>query len=104
MQGASLRPLLSGAAETRDFALNEWNLQPSRAGIPLELRTVRTRTAKLTIDQISGEGELYDLAEDPMEMVNRFNDPGKAALQRELHDMIRARPGKFMENLPVHEA
>ena len=104
MQGKSLKPLLCGGAETRDFALNEWNMQPTRAGIPLELRTVRTRTAKLTIDEISGDGELYDLSEDPMEMVNRFGDPGKAALQRELHDMIRARPGGFIENLPEHEA
>lgn len=104
MQGTSLKPLLTGSAQTRDFAYNEWNMQPSRAGIPLELRTVRTGTAKLTIDQISGDGELYDLSEDPMEMVNRYNDPGKAALQRELHDMIRARPGEFMADLPVHEA
>ncbi len=104
MQGKSLKPLLSGATETRDFAYNEWNMQPSRAGIPLELRTVRTRTAKLTIDQISGDGELYDLAEDPLEMVNRYNDPGKAALQQELHDMIRARPGGIMADLPEHEA
>ena len=61
--------------------------------MPLDLRTVRTANAKLTIERNSGAGELYVLAEDPHEMQNRFLDPGVATLQRELEDMIRARPG-----------
>ncbi len=101
-QGQSLRELLAGADDSRDFAYNEWNMHPSRAGIPLELRTVRTRNAKLTVDRISGEGELYDLSEDPDEMVNRFSDPAKASLRRELEDMIAERPGSVMASLPTH--
>ncbi|MEL7099417.1 MAG: sulfatase-like hydrolase/transferase, partial [Pseudomonadota bacterium] len=58
--GASLVPLLQGEG-TRDFAMNEWQLLPTRAGVALSLRTVRTRTHKLTVDLISGAGELYDL-------------------------------------------
>ena len=104
LQGTSLKPLLEGGRETRDVAYNEWNMQPSRAGIPLELRTVRTGTAKLTIDRLSGAGELYDLADDPMEMANRFGDPAKAALQKELEAMIEARPGPVLDALPDHEA
>jgi len=62
--GESLRPLIEGDA-TRDFARNEWGLLPGRVGVALELRTVRTRTHKLTVDLNSGAGELYDLQADP---------------------------------------
>ena len=36
----------------------------------LSLRTVRTKTHKLTVDLRSGAGELYDLASDPEEVRN----------------------------------
>ena len=104
MQGQSFAPLLTGQSQTRDFAYNEWDMQPSRAGVPLKLRTVRTADAKLTIDELSGTGEMYLLNEDPDEMDNRFDDPACKALQAELTDMIRARPGPLMESLPEHEA
>ena len=67
-------------------------------------RTVRTKTAKLTLELKSGAGELYDLANDPNERVNVFDDPGKRALRQELTDMIKSRPGPVMETLPDHEA
>ena len=104
IQSQSLRGLLEGKNETRDVAYSEWNQQPSRTGVELNLRTVRTKTAKLTLEMISGAGELYDLADDPDEMTNRFNDPGKSALQNELTEMIHARPGPLVEELPEHEA
>ena len=53
---------------------------------------MRTKAHKLTLELDSGAGELYDLAQDPAEMDNRFGDPGVARIQRELTDMIRARP------------
>ena len=91
-QSRSLRPLIEGDA-SRDVAYSEWNVHPSRCGVPLELRTVRTKTAKLTLERESGAGEMYDLAEDPNEMRDVFDDPAYAALRRELTDMIEARPG-----------
>jgi arylsulfatase A-like enzyme len=95
----SLRPLIEGDA-ARDFAFNEWDLHPSRCGVALKLRTVRTRTHKLTLELDSGAGELYDLVNDPTEMDNRFGDPGVTKIQRELTDMIRARPDDAMSPLP----
>ena len=74
------------------------------AGVALDLRTVRTNSAKLSVDLKSGAGELYDLAEDPQEMVNRFDDPGVKALQKELTEMIHARPGEIMVDRPENEA
>ena len=91
LHSRSLRRVMDGG-ETRDFAYNEWDLHPARCGVALKLRTVRTKTHKLTLEEGSGAGELYDLANDPIEMDNRFGDPGVAAIQRELTDMIRSRP------------
>jgi hypothetical protein len=90
MQGRSLRPLLAGQEETRDVAYSEWHVHPSRCGVGLKLRTVRTRTHKCTFELDSGAGELYDLVHDPEEMVNRFNDPGYVRIRKELEDMMRA--------------
>jgi arylsulfatase A-like enzyme len=88
----SLRPLLETDSASRDFAYSEWGLRASRFGVELDLRTVRTRNRKLTLERNSGAGELYDLAEDPDEMVNRFDDPAYRAVRRELTDMIESRP------------
>jgi arylsulfatase A-like enzyme len=91
LHSRSLRPLIEGDA-TRDFALDEWELNASRCGVALQLRTVRTKREKLTLELGSGAGELYDLANDPLEMDNRFDDPACAAVRRRLTDMIRSRP------------
>ena len=91
LHSRSLRPLIGGAG-TRDFAYNEWELNASRCGVALRLRTVRTRTHKLTLELDSGAGELYDLAQDPGEMDNRFGDPGVTRIQKELVAMIESRP------------
>lgn len=88
----SVTPLLNSAGEGRDFAFDEWWLLPTRAGIELKLETVKTRRYRMSVDRLSGEGELYDLQDDPGEMVNRFNDPAMKAVQKELDDMARSRP------------
>ena len=90
--GASLRPLIETETAAREFALNEWELLPTRAGVGLSLRTVRTKTHKLTIDLQSGAGELYDMAADPEETANLFDDPEHANLRAELIGYIESRP------------
>jgi arylsulfatase A-like enzyme len=94
----SLRPLIEKEA-SRDYAYNEWDLRSSRNGLKLNLRIARTEEAKLTYEEISGEGELYDLANDPHEMDNLFNDPGYRVLQNELLDMIKSRPDDALPQL-----
>lgn len=101
LHSRSLRKLLEGRDEAgRDFAYNEWDLHPSRCGVALRLRTVRTHTHKLTLELDSGVGELYDLRNDPDEMDNIFDDPGAVRARKELTDMIRSRPNDAMEHLP----
>jgi arylsulfatase A-like enzyme len=88
--------------ETRDFAYSEWDLADSRCGVPLELRTVRTRRDKLTLELISGAAEMYDFEADPYETRNVADDPAYAARRRELEGMIRARPDDARkERLPA---
>ena len=89
--GQSLRPVIEGRTE-RDFALNEWELLPTRAGVALSLQTVRTKSAKMTVDAISGAGELYDLATDPEEMVNLYDDLAYRSLRDQLQAMLDTRP------------
>jgi arylsulfatase A-like enzyme len=99
LHSRSLRPLVEGRG-SRDFAYNEWRLHPSRTGIALDLRCVRTREAKLTLELGSGAGELYRLDRDPDEMDNLFGNPDHARLQRELTDMAMSRPHDWQEPLP----
>ena len=102
--GQSLRPLIEGDG-SRDFAMNEWDLLPARTGVRLSLRTVRTETAKLTVDLISGAGEMYDLATDPDEMTNIFDDPAHADLQQRLQGYMNQRPDDMgPERVPVGAA
>ena len=99
--GRSLLELLPEQGANRDFALNEWFLDRFRMGdVEARLRTVRTKTHKLTLEEISGSGELYDLAQDPHEMDNRFNDPGLKTIQTEMLDMIRSRPDDELSTFP----
>ncbi len=89
--GQSLRPQVERDAP-RGFALNEWELLPSRAGVALSLRTVRTQTHKMTVDLRSGAGEMYDLGNDPQERINLYDDPDHADLRAQLRAMIDTRP------------
>ncbi|MEP2952625.1 MAG: sulfatase-like hydrolase/transferase [Sulfitobacter sp.] len=95
--GQSLRPQLEGDAP-RAFAMMEWELLPNRVGVALSLRTVRTRDAKLTMDLRSGAGEMYDLAADPSEITNLFDDPRRASLQDELMGYLQSRPNDIGPN------
>ncbi len=99
MQGTSLNRLAAGKAEPREAAYSEWHLHPSRCGVALHLRTVRTRRYKCTFELISGAGELYDLQEDPGEMVNLFEDPAHAGIRAQLHQLMTARPGSIRTSL-----
>lgn len=92
----SLRPLLQGEGE-RDHAFTEWRLGPARCGVALDLRGVRMRNAKLTLELGSGAGELYDLRDDPHEMHNRFDDPACRGLRDELVQRLMSRPDDIRE-------
>jgi arylsulfatase A-like enzyme len=99
VQSRTLKPLLEGNAQARDAAWSEWHVHPSRCGVGLQLRTVRTKTHKCTFELGSGAGELYDLVDDPAEMHNRFDDPAYRKVRAELEALMRARPGMVLTEL-----
>ena len=66
-------------------------LLPTRAGVTLSLSVVRTKIYKLSLDSISGAGELYDLVENLNEMHNRCDDVSYSANRDELITKIKAR-------------
>ena len=99
LQSRSLGTLLKGEEQSRAAAWSEWHVHPSRCGVGLQLRTVRTKTHKATFELGSGAGELYDLVNDPAETVNRFDDPAYAAQRKRLHDLMRERPGTIAPRL-----
>jgi len=96
-QSQSLRNLLEGKQETRDVTYNEWLTGSDRYKMTLDLRLVRTKRYKAIFELESDDGEMYDLQEDPFEMVNLFNDSGYKKIKNELRDMMLERPGNTLE-------
>jgi arylsulfatase A-like enzyme len=97
---ASLAPAIQGEAAPHEHVYAEWRLGPARCGVPLDLRCVRTRHAKLTLELGSGAGEMYDLENDPGECLNRFDDLTYRGLRDELTQRLMSRPDDVMNPLP----
>lgn len=97
--GQSLREVMTGET-VRDFALNEWEVDKVRSGLSMDLRTVRSFRYRMSVDLQTLAGELYDLQEDPEEMINLYDDAAKQAVRQELMDMINQRPDDMIPVSP----
>lgn len=87
MQARSFLPVLEGtAAEHRDALFIEYNDSGPRLGFETAARvkSVVTDGHRLTLYKGEDWGELYDLAEDPDETHNRWDDPGYAGVKGDL--------------------
>lgn len=96
-QSQSLRNLIRGEKNIRDVAYNEWRAGSDRYNLTLDLRLVRTKRYKAIFELESGDGEIYDLHDDPHEMINLYNDPNHQRIKNELRDMMLERPGSVLE-------
>ena len=97
--GRSLCGLMN-RQESRDFALNEWEVDQARSGISMDLTTIRTGRYRMSVDLRTDTGELYDLQEDPGETTNLFDDPARLRIRTEAMDMIRSRPDDMIPVAP----
>ena len=95
--GTSWMDLIDGTG-SRDFALNEYEVDARRSAVDMDLMTVRSFRYRMSVDLRTDTGELYDMQGDPDEMVNLFDDPGSARVRKEHMDMIRSRPA---DQIPV---
>ena len=86
--GLSLRPLLEGAAWTREAVCAEFMEEPDA----VRYRCAVTKRWKLTVYDGEAFGELYDLAADPEEERNLFFDPAYASVIRELQAQLPPKP------------
>jgi uncharacterized sulfatase len=75
---------------------DEVYLEYNRFGLPhshywgcMPIRAVRTDRYKLVINLLDRD-EMYDLRDDPGELVNRIDDPALAAVRDDLHDRLLA--------------
>jgi len=94
MEGAPL-PLDGGnAAGDRGGVLTEWDSELHGVGVHLRTITrdnwVCTTYEPGTVHDGS-EGELYDLADDPLQRANRWDDPAVRAVRDDLVDDLRRR-------------
>lgn len=95
VDGRSLLPVIAGEHPSwRSAVLAEFHGHH----FPYPQRMLRTRTHKLVVNPES-VNELYDLAEDPDELVNRIDDPAygqvRGDLMAELYQRLRERGDNF---------
>jgi N-acetylglucosamine-6-sulfatase len=92
MHGRSLVPVFGGkAAEWRRDFLIEYFAEPNFPRTPTweGLRTARWKYTRYP--ELEGMDELYDLAEDPIEMRNRIGDPRAATALKEMRELLASR-------------
>jgi uncharacterized sulfatase len=81
MQGVNQLPVWCGEpVKVRDEVLVEFRHQPTA----VHLRTYIDERYKLTVYRDQPYGEVFDLAEDPGELHNRWDDPGYAVVKSRL--------------------
>jgi arylsulfatase A-like enzyme len=91
IQGASLRPLLSGAASSvRDAVYIEEDAIAALpvTGRPPRMRTIITDEGRLTRYLHADFGEVFATGSDPWELDNRYAQPGGHALQDRLSEQL----------------
>jgi arylsulfatase A-like enzyme len=105
IQGESLLPAINGegAASTRDSMVIEDDQQRALLGYqaPSRLRTLVTARWRMTIAHADAWGELYDLANDPHEMDNLFEDPGYRGARAELMEKLAYRQIELADRSPL---
>jgi len=102
VQGQSLLDCLDGSGAVREDLLIEFNDGGTRLGFetPARARVLMTGRYRFTLYGGQNWGELYDLAEDPDETVNLWDDPGHSRVKAELSPRLNHRLTALMDESP----
>lgn len=102
MQAASFLKTLTDGAAHRDALFIEYNDGGPRLGFPspARVRAVVTERHRFTLYKDADWGELYDLAEDPGETRNLWDDPGQAAVKADLSLRLNHMMADLMDESP----
>ncbi len=105
MQGRSLMPTIREGADHRDELLIEYNDSLARLGFPTpaRVRVLRTPEWRFTLYLDEEWGELYDVANDPDESRNLWDDPQHAAAKAALSLRLNHQMTALMDESPVAE-
>jgi arylsulfatase A-like enzyme len=105
IQGMSLLPAIAGEAlaPARESIVIEDDQQRAALGFaaPSRMRTLVTPRWRMTIAHEDPWGELYDLANDPHEMDNLFEDPGHRDVRGRLMEELAYRQMELAERSPL---
>ena len=105
IQGRSLMPAIAGDGELEpcDSIVVEDDQQRIGMGFttPARLRTIVTQRWRMSIAHTDPWGELYDLANDPHEMDNLFDDPTHQAVRAEMMERLAYREMELADRSPL---
>jgi arylsulfatase A-like enzyme len=103
IQGESLLPAIAGADRARDSIVIEDDQQRAVLGHPAppRMRTLVTQRWRMTIIHDDPWGELYDLANDPHELDNLFDDPGHRGIRAALMEKLAYRQMELADRSPL---
>ncbi len=108
MQGRSLWPLLTGDTALDSFREDVYcefyNALSGHKNPQAHATCVRTAQHKIAVYHGIGAGELYDLAADPSETVNRWDDPAYAGVKAEMLVRLCDRMAQTVDPLPPRVA
>ena len=106
IQGRSLLNAIAGGPDDNDAVLIEDDQQRTYLGFeaPPRTRTLVTDRWRLTIHHDIERGELYDLANDPHEMDNLWDDPGSDAVKGELFERLARKQMGLVDRSPLPTA
>jgi len=103
MQGRSLLGLAAGDADEDADVLIEEDSQRAELGFdsPPRITTLVTRDWRLSVYDGVAWGELYSLADDPLELDNRWDDPGCAGIKGELFERMARKRMALVDRSPL---
>lgn len=102
IQGRSLLHAIAGDDDTNDAMLIEADDQRSYLGFdkPIRLRTLVTRNWRMSVYQCAEWGEIYDLENDPDEMMNLWDEPSHSRIRAELMEILARKQIELVDRSP----